>query len=93
MRYRQLIQTALDTGITLREMAREMNLPPASLHNYINWPTEPRIDALKKMSAYFGEPVSVLLSEDDELTAQLLIAVRKLTDEEKEALLKMLRNK
>lgn len=87
MRYRDLIQQALDNGISLREMARYMELPPTSLHNYLNWPTEPRMDALKKMSDYFGEPITVLLSEDDDLTANLVTAVRQLPREEKEELL------
>lgn len=87
MRYRQLLEKAVEGGATLRELARAMKLPPSSLHNYLYMDTEPRIDALQKMSAYFGEAISLLLSEDDDLTAHLVNLVRKMSTEDKEQLL------
>jgi transcriptional regulator with XRE-family HTH domain len=90
MRYRHLLVKAVENGATLREMARAMKLPPSSLHNYLHMDTEPRVDALQKMSAYFGEPISLLLSEDDDLTAQLVNLIRKLHPRAKRELLKSL---
>jgi hypothetical protein len=93
VRYRELIKKAECDGISLREMARSMGLPVASLHQYKDWPTEPRLEALRKMSLYFGEPISVLISEDSDLTAHLITAIRRLSLVEQEKLLKALQKK
>jgi len=87
MRYRELIATAIENGTSLREMAKAMKMSPASMHDYHQMGVEPRLDALRRMSSYFGEPVSVLLSEDDDLTAALITAVRNLPIEAKQQLL------
>lgn len=91
MRYQDLLRQKIEVdGLSLRELGREIGLTPPSLHNYLYQGTEPRFDALKKMSAYFNEPISQLLSEDDDLTAQLLARVRAMTRKEKQALLEQL---
>jgi transcriptional regulator with XRE-family HTH domain len=93
MRYRTLINDAIENGTKLRELARKLNLPPSSIHNYITMGTEPRFDALQKMSTFFGEPISSLLSEDDDLTAQILEIVRRLSPDEKQTLLDSLKDR
>lgn len=51
------------------------------------------MEALQKMSVYFGEPVSMLLSEDDDLTAQILGLVRRMDPNEKQDLLKSIKER
>lgn len=92
MRYKELLLIKIvDDGMLLRELAREIKIPPPSLHNYIYQETEPRREALEKMSVYFREPVSQLLSEDDDTTAQILSIVRRMNPNEKQNLLELLR--
>jgi transcriptional regulator with XRE-family HTH domain len=94
MRYKDLLSKIIDTdGIPLREVARELGLPPGSIHNYLYQSTEPRRDALEKMSAYFEEPVSQLLSEDDDLTARILTLVRRMDQDQKQLLLDDITNR
>lgn len=93
MRYQTLILNEIEQGIPLRELARKIKLPPPSLHNYAYQGTEPRMEALQKMSVYFGEPVSMLLSEDDDLTAQILGLVRRMDPNEKQDLLKSIKER
>lgn len=90
MRYKDLLLKEIEDGAVLRELARKIDIPPPSLHNYLYQGTEPRRDALEKMSRYFGEPISQLLSEDDETTARILSLVRKMNQVEKENLLNQL---
>jgi transcriptional regulator with XRE-family HTH domain len=90
MRYQDLLLKELADGAVLRELARKIKLSPPSLHNYLYQETEPRRDALEKMSVYFNEPISQLLSEDDDTTARILTLVRRLDQDEKLKLLTQL---
>jgi transcriptional regulator with XRE-family HTH domain len=90
MRYKDLLLKEIEDGAVLRELARKINIPPPSLHNYLYQGTEPRRDALEKMSRFFREPVSQLLSEDDDTTARILTLVRRLDQDEKLKLLTQL---
>ena len=90
MRYQDLLLKELAAGAVLRELARKIKLSPPSLHNYLYQETEPRRDALEKMSVYFNEPISQLLSEDDDTTARILALVRNMNHDEKQELLETL---
>jgi transcriptional regulator with XRE-family HTH domain len=74
-------------GITLRELARKIKIPPPSLHNYLHQDTAPGRDALEKMAIYFREPISLLLSDEDDLTARILTLVYNMNQDQKQALL------
>jgi len=90
MRYKDLLLKEIADGAVLRELARKIDLSPPSLHNYLYQGTEPRRDALEKMSRYFREPISQLISEDDDTTARILTLVRRMNQDEKQELLETL---
>ncbi len=94
-RYKKLILQALDPDAknptTLRKLARAIGVTPASVHNYVHFDTLPRIENVSKMADYFGVTISSLFSEDDDLTTELVEAVRKLPKTRKKQLLKDLK--
>lgn len=91
LRYKHLLLATLDPEapkpITLRDLARAIGIPVPSLHNYVQFDTLPRIENVSKMAQYFGESISSLFSEDDDLTARLVALIRTLPEEKKEQLL------
>jgi transcriptional regulator with XRE-family HTH domain len=95
LRYQQLLRRALDPEaerpLKLRDLARALGMPVPSLHNYVHYDVLPRIDNITKMSSYFNESISSLYSEDNALTANLVAAVRKLSDDQKQQLLAQLK--
>lgn len=93
MRYQQLINRALEDGASIRDLANAFQISATAVHNYANTNVEPRLKALKNIGDYFNEPLSVLLSEDDNLTAELIILVRSLPPKDKERLLEALKNR
>jgi hypothetical protein len=82
LRYKRLLQRELEpspgTSLqkTLRDLAKELSMPVPSLHNYVNYDVLPRIDNIQKMAEHFGESVSSMFSDDDDITAQLVAQVR-----------------
>lgn len=94
LRYKRLLDKALDPDaerpVTLRDLARAIGLPIPTLHSYVVDGVLPRIDNANKMASYFGESVSSLFSEDDDLTAALVQRVRALPEERKRRLLEEL---
>jgi transcriptional regulator with XRE-family HTH domain len=93
MRYKHLLQKEMETeGIALRELARKLKIPPPSLHNYLHQDTAPRRDALEKMAIYFREPISLLLSDEDDLTARILTLVHRMNQDQKQAILNHIEN-
>jgi hypothetical protein len=91
-RYLQHLRRSIAKGDGLRTLARAMKIPPGSLHSYLDpdLQTEPRVSALEKMAAYYHEPVSVLLSTDDDETVELVKAIHRLSHEQKKTLLAQL---
>lgn len=88
MRFRKLLRDKIEVdNVPLRKLAREIGLPSTNVHDYCYMNTEPRVSALQKMSTYFGEPISQLLSDEDDLSAQIMAIVRKMPDERKQLLL------
>lgn len=91
LRYQHLLRQALDPDaekpIKLRELARALGMPVPSLHNYVQYDVLPRVDNISKMANYFGESISSLFSEDDDTTAALVAAVRRLTPDQQADLL------
>jgi ribosome-binding protein aMBF1 (putative translation factor) len=88
MRYKHLIRKEMENeGLGLRELARKLKIPPPSLHNYLYQDTAPGRDALEKMAVYFCEPIALLLSDEDDLTARIFNCVYRMTQEQKEDLL------
>lgn len=89
LRYKRLLHEKLyplderTKPMQLRELARALGIPVPSLHNYVQFDTLPRIENIQKMADYFNESVSSMFSEDDDLTAAMVSAVRKLPDAEK----------
>jgi transcriptional regulator with XRE-family HTH domain len=89
LRYKRLLHEKLypldehTKPMQLRELARALQIPVPSLHNYIQFDVLPRIDNIQKMADYFNESVSSMFSEDDDLTAAMVTAVRMLPDTEK----------
>jgi len=97
LRYKKLLQKSLDPDtekpMSLRELARTLKIPVPSVHNYIEYDTLPRIENIQKMANYYNESVSSLFSQDDDLTAQLIHTVRKLSPTQQKQLLKQLKSK
>ncbi len=95
LRYQLLLQRALDEDnpdhLTLRELARKVGIPIPTMHTYVADGVLPRIDNATKIAHYFGEDISSLFSEDDDLTARLVRIVRRLPATQKKALLEELR--
>lgn len=89
LRYKRLLHEKLypaheDTKpMQLRELARALNIPVPSLHNYAQLDVLPRVDNIQKIADYFNESVSSMFSEDDDITAAIVAAVRMLPDSEK----------
>ena len=94
LRYKQLIHKRLDPDhpqpLTMRELAVKIAIPVPSLHNYVRYETLPRVENVSKMADYFGESVSSLFSEDDDITVALIEKIRALPQERKAALLDQL---
>jgi hypothetical protein len=94
LRYKRLLLEKLEPPdektkpMQLRELARTLNLPVPSLHNYVALDVLPRVDNIQKIADYFHESVSSMFSDDDDLTARLVAAVRKLPKAKKQKLLK-----
>lgn len=95
LRYKRLLLRALDPDakdpVTLRELARRIGLPIPTMHSYVMDEVLPRVDNAAKIAAYFGEDVTSMYSEDDDETARLVAAVRRLPAKRKRELLKELR--
>lgn len=53
------------SGQTQQNAADGMGLTRASLNSYENGIRKPKIDAIKKMAAYYGVSVDYLLGEED----------------------------
>ena len=91
LRYKLLIARSLDPDaqkpLSLRELSKEIKIPVPSLHNYKDFDTLPRIENVEKMATYYGESISSLFSEDDDLTANLVKKIRALSDQQKTDLL------
>ena len=98
LRYKRLLLEKLEPPdkktkpMQLRELARALQIPVPSLHNYVSLDVLPRVDNIQKIADYFHESVSSMFSDDDDLTAQLVAAVRKLSETDKKKLLKDLRD-
>lgn len=67
----------------LRDIARSLKMPVPSLHNYVSLDVLPRVENIQKIADYFNESISSMFSEDDDLTAVIVAAVRMLPDAEK----------
>jgi transcriptional regulator with XRE-family HTH domain len=96
-RYKRLIQqslTATDNkkAMTLRELALAIKIPVPSMHNYANFDVLPRIDNIQKMANYYGESISSLFSDEDDIEARLVTLVYQLTTERKIELVEQLEN-
>lgn len=93
-RFRTLIQSSLEE-IKLRELARQIGVPPPSLHNYAYMGTEPRQDALTKLAAYYKVSVAYLLGADepDELVQHIVELLRGFNQEEKRQIIEELRER
>ena len=88
MRFRKLLHDKIEVdNVPLRKLAREIGLPSTNVHDYCYMNTKPRVSALQKMSAYFGEPISQLLSDEDDLTVRIMTIVRHMNNDEKQQLL------
>jgi hypothetical protein len=92
LRYKHLLDRALDPEnphcLSLRELAEKFGFPVTTLYSYHKLKAIPRPDNMEKMARHFpGETVSSLYSEDDDDTARLIAAVRRLNDDQKQALL------
>lgn len=89
LRYKRLLLEKLypheenTKPMQLRELARALNMPVPSLHNYVSLDVLPRVENIQKMADYFNESISSMFSEDDDLTAAIVAAVRMLPDTEK----------
>jgi transcriptional regulator with XRE-family HTH domain len=94
LRYQLLLKQALDPDrqppLSLRDLARALQIPVPSLHNYVNFEVFPHIDNARKMATYFNEPLGSIFSEDDDLTARLVDRVRRLPAKRKKQLLQEL---
>lgn len=96
LRYKRLLLEKLNPTdnttrpMQLRELARALNMPVPSLHNYVELEVLPRVENAQKIADYVGESVSSMFSDDDDLTAILVAAVRKLSETDKQKLLKEL---
>lgn len=99
LRYRHLLLNTLEPPDqlppgkkppTMRDLAKTLGIPIPSMHNYVKYDVLPRLENINKMAEYYGESISSLFSEDDDLTAQLVEAVRNLPPEEKQNLLNRL---
>lgn len=96
LRYKRLLREKLNPTdetkkpMQLRELARELHMPVPSLHNYVELEVLPRVENAQKIADFVGESVSSMFSDDDDLTASLVAAVRSLSDIDKQKLLKEL---
>lgn len=95
LRYKHLLDRALDPEnphcLSLRELAEKFGFPVTTLYSYHKLKAIPRPDNMEKMARHFpGETVSSLYSDDDDDTARLIAAVRRLDQDQKQALLQTL---
>ena len=85
MRFGDILRDLLEQeGISQRKLARELNIAPSTLGNYINDHREPDYETLKKLADYFGVTVDYLIDHSCGLAAdhgedELLRIYRSLT--------------
>lgn len=94
-RYQRLIRATLNPcddqpKVRLSDLAKKLGMPITTLYNYVHFDTFPHAAAAVKIAEYYGESLSGLFSEDDDLTVQLVARVRQLSDLEKAQLLESL---
>jgi len=94
LRYKHLLLRALDPSadppLSLRDLARKIGIPIPSLHTYVMDDVLPRVDNAGKIAAYFGEDLASMFSDDDDDTARLVAAVRRLPAKRRRDLLEEL---
>jgi transcriptional regulator with XRE-family HTH domain len=72
----RLKQLRLEKGLTLEQLAKDLNTTKVTLSRYENSVREPKSDTLKQLSDYFDVSIDYLLGESNEK--------RHITDDEKE---------
>lgn len=79
------------TGLTQEQVAKELGYKRATLANWETGRTEPDIETVTKLAAFYNVPVGWLLggkaNDLDPAITDLLKQVNDLTDEEKESLI------
>ena len=82
-------QKMQEQGISQSEMARRLGISQASVWAWIHGDTVPRLPMLHRIAGVLGCPVTELLS-DEELDDRLREALRTMSPEQKEALLRLI---
>jgi hypothetical protein len=95
LRYKRLLLATLNPGadqpkVRLTDLAKQLDMPLTSLHNYVHLDTFPHIGNSVKLAEHYKECLCSIFSEDDDLTAQLVARVRQLSTREKAQLLESL---
>lgn len=92
-RYKKLLLDIIEhpdpqQRLGVRELSRKIGgLSPPSILNIIHMETQPQLRNLELLSKYFGEPVFLLCSDLDDLTAELIQHICHLPDDRKQQLL------
>lgn len=92
LRYQYLLSKSLEE-MTVRELSAAAGIPIGSISDHINRDILPRMETLRKIVRYYNEPLSALMCEHSEFTADLITKVSKMTKKEQKALLDYLSDK
>ena len=91
MLYRTLLQERLtQPDMTLRKLARDIDLYPSHLHRFLNTDTKPQGKTLTKLARYFGR-TEIELIAGHEITEELIAFIRTMDYVEQAGLLNMLK--
>ncbi len=60
--YAKFVDLLEKNGITAYKVAKETGIAQSTLSDWKNGISQPKIDKLKKIADYFGEPVTYFLS-------------------------------
>ena len=60
--YTKFVDLLEKNGITAYKVAKETGISQSTLSDWKNGVSQPKIDKLKKIADYFGEPVTYFLS-------------------------------
>lgn len=87
IRYQKLMnRTLAEESLTVKSLSQRLKISAPAAHNYLDTDVLPRIDNLQKIGRYYNEPIGELLSTDDDLTVELIKAVRNISEADKKAL-------
>lgn len=96
LRYKKLLRDAIERNPNYYALGREMQLPPNSIHDWVNSEKHAHMKSLERISKHFNVPIPCLLMEvgkrrsDDDMIIEALTMLTKDQKKQVIALIKTL---